>query len=442
MKNSEALLDQTRIFAAELQAQRPERQRRRALNPADFDRLREIGFHEACIPVAYGGLWEGPRRSVRVLAEAYRTLAGGDPSLALAASMHPAVLSFWRDAEVQAGEFGADAWEAQRQEVFASALNGAWWGTITSEPGSGGDIGRTRAAARRDAAVPGGWRITGEKHFGSGSGVTSHMITTALPEGEAEPAWFIFEMRGVPWDGSIGLTLRAEWDGHGMAGTNSHGFAFSGFPATRMAWPGHWRQAIEGNGGNATILFVGVILGVVDAAMAYMDRQLRARGAPDTPLPAFDKVEWVMAQREAWLAQQAYDGALHSLERHGKSRRDAQMAKANLATLAESVLTRLCRIAGGGAYSRKSPLGHWFEDVRAAGFLRPPWSVALEGLYTIGWEVPPKAGAPLSDTPAPRRTNSSNITIPAQIGSALAFASLGYAPPSVQPLGAAEGDER
>jgi hypothetical protein len=150
-----------------------------------------------------------------------------------------------------------------------------------------------------------------------------------------------------------------------------------------------------------TILFVGVILGVVDAAMAYMDRQLRARGAPDSALPAFEKVEWVMAQREAWLARQAYDGALHALETHGKARRDAQMAKANLAILAECILTRLCRIAGGGAYSRHSPLGFWFEDVRAAGFLRPPWSVALEGLYTTGWESPPGAGSGSLTLPAP-----------------------------------------
>lgn len=410
MKNGDALLERTRAFAAELAAQRPERQRRRALDPADFGRLREIGYHKACIPVAHGGLWESPRCSVRILAEAYRALASGDPSLALAASMHPAVLSFWRDADALTDQAGADAWEAQRREVFITALDGAWWGTITSEPGSGGDIGKTRAAAWRDTAAPGGWRITGEKHFGSGSGITSHMITTALPEGEAEPAWFVFDMRGAPWDGSTGLELRAEWEGHGMASTNSHGFTFRNFPATRMAWPGHWRQVLEGNGGTSTILFVGVILGVVDAAMAYTERQLRARGAPDSALPAFEKVEWVMAQREAWLAQQAYDGALHALERHGRSRRDAQMAKANLATLAESIMTRLCRIAGGGAYSRNSPLGHWFEDVRAAGFLRPPWSVALEGLYTIGWERSPAACAPPADSAAKGCKDTSEVS--------------------------------
>jgi alkylation response protein AidB-like acyl-CoA dehydrogenase len=86
--------------------------------------------------------------------------------------MHPRVICFWRDADVPADDPGANEWEAQRREVFLSAINGDWWGTITSEPGSGGDIGKTRAAARRDTAAPGGWRITGEEHFGSGSGVT------------------------------------------------------------------------------------------------------------------------------------------------------------------------------------------------------------------------------------------------------------------------------
>jgi alkylation response protein AidB-like acyl-CoA dehydrogenase len=235
MKNADIFLEKTRSFAAELAAQRPERQRRRRLDPTDFDRLHDIGFHEACVPVAFGGLWEGPRRSARVLAEAYRALASGDPSLALASSMHPAVLSFWRDAELAADHPGADAWAAQKREVFVSALDGAWWGTITSEPGSGGDIGKTRATVRQDAGT-GGWRITGEKHFGSGSGVTAYMITTALPEGETEPAWFFVDMRGVPWDGSTGLALRAGWDGHGMAGTTVT--ASPSRTSRPRAWPG------------------------------------------------------------------------------------------------------------------------------------------------------------------------------------------------------------
>ena len=36
---------------------------------------------------------------------------------------------------------------------------------------------------------------------------------------------------------------------------------------------------------------------------------------------------------------------------------------------------------GGGTYSRRSPFAAWFEDVRALGFLRPPWGLAYDALF-------------------------------------------------------------
>jgi hypothetical protein len=54
--------------------------------------------------------------------------------------------------------------------------------------------------------------------------------------------------------------------------------------------------------------------------------------------------------------------------------------------LAESCLGRLCRVIGGGTFARRSPFGHWFEDVRALGFLRPPWALATDGLIADSWE--------------------------------------------------------
>jgi len=237
-------------------------------------------------------------------------LAAGDPSLSLALSMHAGVLAFWRESDPHHENPQFADWEAQKRLVFHSALNGAWWGTITSEPGTGGNIANTRMAARRDGSALGGWRVTGEKHFGSGSSVASYMITTAVPEGEAEPSWFFLPIGGAPWDGSAGLTLRGEWDGHGMAATDSHAFAFCDFPATRFAWPGHWRQVIEHPGGSHTMLMVGVIVGIIDAAMNHVRAQLRGRGTAPEALPAFEKVEWVAAQREAWLLRQTYDGGL------------------------------------------------------------------------------------------------------------------------------------
>jgi len=379
MRHAEAFLAGIRRHAATLAEHRAERQRRRALVPADYRDLQALGLHLAAVPVAYGGTWESPALSMRTLCDAYRALAGADASLALAASMHPGVLAQWRDPPPP--EIGAGAWEAQRRAVFATVVEGAWWGTITSEPGSGGDIANTKAVARRDGD---GWRISGEKHFGSGSGATSYMLTAAVPEGESEPQFFYLDVRDVPWDGSRGMKLVAEWDGHGMAATNSHGFAFVDFPASRLAWSGCWQSLFDGIGGGGAVMYTSVVVGVVAAAVRTMRDSLRRRGTPES-MRAFEQVEWTAAWREAWLVQQAFEAALRAFEQRGSAGREVGLAKANIAVLAESVLTRLCRIAGGGAYSRRSPLGFWLEDVRALGFLRPPWAVAADRLLAASW---------------------------------------------------------
>ena len=85
---------------------------------------------------------------------------------------------------------------------------------------------------------------------------------------------------------------------------------------------------------------------------------------------------------EAWLVEQAYEGMLRAVEQGGPGR---GLAKIAIAELAESALQRLCRIVGGGTYSQHSPFGCWYEDVRALGFLRPPWGLAFDNLFTASW---------------------------------------------------------
>ena len=57
---------------------------------------------------------------------------------------------------------------------------------------------------------------------------------------------------------------------------------------------------------------------------------------------------------------------------------DALHAKTAIANLSESVTNRLCRVIGGGTFHRASHFGAAFEDVRALGFLRPPWVLAYD----------------------------------------------------------------
>jgi alkylation response protein AidB-like acyl-CoA dehydrogenase len=161
----DGVAESIRTIAAEWRAQRPERQARRALDRADFDRLRDAGLLTLAAPVASGGLWDGVAASLRPMADIYRQLAAGDPSVCLVSSMHPSVIAWWL---MTPGDSNAD-WEAQRQAVFASAVAGEQWGTITSEPGSGGDINRTRSVAEPidgTPFLPGQcYAVTGDKHF-------------------------------------------------------------------------------------------------------------------------------------------------------------------------------------------------------------------------------------------------------------------------------------
>jgi alkylation response protein AidB-like acyl-CoA dehydrogenase len=367
-------------IATEWRAQRAERQARRHLDRADFDRLRDAGLLAAIAPADAGGSWESAAASARFLCGLYRLLASADPSVALVSSMHPAVISYWAASPDPAQR----DWEEQRAAVFASALAGEQWGTITSEPGSGGDIARTRAIATpldRPPFLPGkSYAVTGDKHFGSGSGVTDRMMTTAIPEGESDPTIFVLDVRDRPWDGTAGLRLIAEWDGSGMAATQSHAMRLEGAPSVRMARTGPLDPITFAAGPFVATLFTAVVLGVFDAAIELAREQLRTKA---DQLRAYEQVEWSRAEQDHWVAVQAYEGALRALERddpaiafHGALR-----AKQAIADLAEQSLLRLTRVLGGGTYSQRSPFAHWFEDVRALGFLRPPWGLAYDTLF-------------------------------------------------------------
>jgi alkylation response protein AidB-like acyl-CoA dehydrogenase len=370
------LRERVAAIAGEFAEQRADRQRRRELDPTDFERLRRAGFTAMAIPEELGGLWRNRRDSLRPVCELLRILAHGDSSVALVASMHVPVLGPWL-VMPDAPEPCRDAWSAQRLAVFRTVQEGAWWGTIASEPASGGDLNRTSAVARLEPGT-GRYVISGQKHFGSGSGIASYMITTAVPEGESTPATFILDLRGVPWDGTAGMQLLAAWDGHGMSATQSHAFRFEEFPAGRSAWRGRPQDLRQAMGGIPACAFTAVIVGVVGAAFEEARRQMRRK---HHDLRAYERVEWSRAELEEWLISQAFEGMLRAMETQDLPEHDVLKGKTAVAELAESSLGRLCRVLGGGTFSRHGPLGFWLQDVRALGFLRPPWGLAFDQLF-------------------------------------------------------------
>jgi alkylation response protein AidB-like acyl-CoA dehydrogenase len=359
--------------------QRSERQARRHLDRADFDALHDVGFLLAVVPEDMGGLWRDTPSSARMVCDVVRLLATGDPAVALVSAMHPSVVGYW----LLNPDPSQPAWEMQRRAVFGSAAAGEQWGTITSEPGSGGDIGRTKATATPSDASPfmvgQSYAVTGDKHFGSGSGIADRMVTTALPAGEDAPTIFVLDVRDRPWDGTAGMTLLAEWDGVGMAATQSHAMRLEGAPGVRLAHEGPLAEITGGAGAFIATLFTGAILGVLDEAITVAKQQLRPRAAD---LRAYEQVEWTRAVNDHWLAVQAFEGSLRTIEAGDPAALFAALcAKEAVAELAEATLGRLARVIGGGAFSRRSPFAHWYEDVRALGFLRPPWGLAYDTLF-------------------------------------------------------------
>lgn len=367
--------DSVAEIAAGFAAARADRIQRRTLSKIDFERLADAGFVLTGVPVEQGGLWRGLAESVREYAELVRVLAEGDPCVALVAAMHPSVLGFWL--AVTEPRSNAAAWRTQRAEYIDTAMHGHWWGTMISEPGSGGDLLRTRTRAEPSGAQ---YRLSGEKHFGSGSGITSFMITTGRVDGEPAPDLFVIDVRDRPWDGSAGLTLRKPWDGHGMIATQSHAFVLDGCPAVRAASVEAFAMAAPLISQLTPMLFAAVVVGILRNAMALARDRLRPRSAD---LKAYEQVLWVQVTNAAWLIEQAYEGALCAIESDSGGLLAAARAKATIAALAEQCFVDLGRVLGGASYARDTPFGQWAEDVRALGFLRPPWGFAFEQILKL-----------------------------------------------------------
>ncbi len=385
--NTVTTIEAVAAATAPWREQRAERLARRHLDHEDFALLADAGYLRLAVPEAQGGTFRSAAGSTREIAGCLRSLAGLDPSVALVASMHPTVLGFW----LVNPDPSQPGWEAQRVAVFETAHAGAQWGTVTSEPGSGGDITKTRTVAVPDVEapeppVPGRrFRLTGDKHFGSGTGVCSYMMTTGIPDGEDEPAVFFIDTRAVARGEDVdGYEIRAEWDGVGMKATQSHAIRLEGCPAVRFEWGRPLVDLTIGAAPFVSTVFVAVVLGVLDEVIATAREQLRPRLEH---LRAYEQVEWSRAEMEHWLAVQAFEGALRAIEAgdHGAALHAALRAKAAVAELAESAVVRTTRVLGGGTFSQRSPFSTWFEDVRALGFLRPPWGLAFDGLLATSF---------------------------------------------------------
>jgi hypothetical protein len=97
-------------------------------------------------------------------------------------------------------------------------------------------------------------------------------------------------------------------------------------------------------------------------------------------MSALERVSWTEAVNDVWLAEQAFEGMARAIET-GMGLSGVQRGKLAIAELAEAALLSMSKAIGGASFSRSSPFGQWSQDVRALGFLRPPWALAYDRLF-------------------------------------------------------------
>jgi alkylation response protein AidB-like acyl-CoA dehydrogenase len=170
----------------------------------DFDELKAAGYLKMAIPKEFGGL----DYSLHQAHQETRRLARHAPATALCMNMHHywvgTAADTWRMTKDKSIEFILE--EAAKGEVFAAGH---------AEPGN--ETSLTMSATKAEK-VPGGYKFTGRKAFGSLTPVWTrlglHGMDTSDPKNPKIVHGFL------PRDSS-GFTIKETWDVMGMRATRS-----------------------------------------------------------------------------------------------------------------------------------------------------------------------------------------------------------------------------
>ena len=173
------------------QAQRAERQPRRHLDRADFDVL-----PDAWLPVA-----RGPGRGRRLLGVGRSVDRRGvrdppplDGAIRRSRSSPPCTRPCWPTGS-RRGDEAQPAWTVQRRAFSPRPRAGSGARSRPSRGVVATSCGRAPVPSPTGTRA---WRhsgrrylLTGDKHFGSGFGISDYMFTTARGDGEDAPAFFM-----------------------------------------------------------------------------------------------------------------------------------------------------------------------------------------------------------------------------------------------------------
>jgi alkylation response protein AidB-like acyl-CoA dehydrogenase len=351
--------------------------------------MREAGYLGLTIPEELGG--RGADLGEMLLAQ--ERLAMGCGSTALAVTMHVSPL----------GQVGA-LWRLNRDERLGQFLREAATGEVVYASMTA-ERGHSILMTSNTVATPvdGGYRVTGDKIFGTESAICTHFSSMARVDDPDRGSRVIIFRLARPVEG---MEVKDGWDTMGMRGTLSNDWSmrdvfvpedavFHSYPVEhfdsvllRMTWS--W----------AMPAFGAVYLGIAGGAMAYARDQVQARGREGDPAvqAAFAEMEILLETARAVLwrhTDEVISGDLFEQFSVQEGMARTMLTKYVPCNNAIRIVDLALEVVGGAGYFRRSPLERMYRDVRA-GVIMPynnPEARSLFGRNALGIEIAPEVPA-------------------------------------------------
>ena len=312
--------------------------------------LREKKLLSAGIPRDLGG----GGATYAELAEVLRALAGYCPSTALALSMHTHLVA-------------AAVWRHLHGQPAAPLLTKVAEGELVLVSTGAGDWLESVGSAKR---ADGGYRVSGQKRFASGS-PAGNLVMTSAPFDDPEQGPIVMHF-AVPITAE-GVRIGNDWDTLGMRGSGSHTLTldqvFVPDAAISVKRPrGQWHPSFNVICVAALPLVTSVYLGVAETA-ARIAREAAKKKAFE-PTTAFVIGEM---ENSLLIAQMAWREAVATVRDYAFPPENelasaALQRKTIIAEHVDRCVKKAVEASGGSAFFRKNPLEQLSRDIQGVHF--------------------------------------------------------------------------
>jgi alkylation response protein AidB-like acyl-CoA dehydrogenase len=333
--------------------------------------LRENKLFSAGVPRELGG---GGAAHAE-LCEVLRALAGYCPSTALALSMHTHLVA-------------AAVWRHLHGQPTAPLLAKVAEGELVLVSTGAGDWLDSQGSAQR---VDGGYLVSGQKRFASGS-PGGNLVMTSAPYDDPELGAVVMHF-AVPTSAE-GVRVGTDWDTLGMRATGSHTLSlekvFVPDGAISVKRPrGQWHPSFSVICIVALPLITSVYLGIAEtAAKLAREAAKKKLSEPSTVYLIGEMENALLVSQMAWREQVAA-ARDYAFAPETDLASAALARKTILAEHVERTVSKAVEASGGSAFYRKNPLEQLWRDVQAVHFHPLPEKKQLLFSGRVALGLPP-----------------------------------------------------